>query len=276
MVFEVACRWCCCRRRAADAQFRQTATHRPWLRTRRTSCIARLPFPRSVQTAGPKNSYFSQRARAPAGAARRGGGDRDRRTLRRSAASAAKSKSPARRTGTWDAIFQLCSEGYFPTLGLRLLQGRTLSEVEVNDARKVAVVNQTFVTQILRQGRPDRQRINIRCSRRPRTAQSTNLPSKSSASFPMSRIRASKNPTTRDLPALHRHRRVQSWHSVAPRANPPRCSTSVRREIWALDRNVALTITDTLRDFLRQFVYAAPHFSLARPQACSPAWDWCS
>jgi putative ABC transport system permease protein len=30
----------------------------------------------------------------------------------------------------WDAIFQLCSEGYFPTLGIRLLRGRTLSEVE--------------------------------------------------------------------------------------------------------------------------------------------------
>src|SRR5439155_21114996 len=45
----------------------------------------------------------------------------------------------------WDAIFQLCSEGYFPTLGLRLMRGRFLTEVEVNDARKVAVVNQTLV-----------------------------------------------------------------------------------------------------------------------------------
>ncbi len=45
----------------------------------------------------------------------------------------------------WLAIYQLCSEGYFPTLQLRLLHGRTLSDFEVNSARKVAVVNQTLV-----------------------------------------------------------------------------------------------------------------------------------
>src|SRR5262249_25346623 len=48
-------------------------------------------------------------------------------------------------TEKWRAIFQLCSEGYFPTLQLRTIRGRTLSETEVNGARKVAVVNQTLV-----------------------------------------------------------------------------------------------------------------------------------
>ena len=41
-------------------------------------------------------------------------------------------KTPTER---WDAIFQLCSEGYQPTLGLRLVRGRFLSESEVNAAR---------------------------------------------------------------------------------------------------------------------------------------------
>ena len=58
-------------------------------------------------------------------------------------------KTPTER---WDAIFQLCSEGYQPTLGLRLARGRFLSEVEVNAARRVAVVNQTFVDKYLRPG----------------------------------------------------------------------------------------------------------------------------
>ena len=49
-------------------------------------------------------------------------------------------------TERWEAIFQLCSEGYIPTLGLKLLRGRGLSATEVSTARKVAVVNQTFVT----------------------------------------------------------------------------------------------------------------------------------
>src|SRR5205807_4369393 len=45
----------------------------------------------------------------------------------------------------WEAIFALCSDGYFPTLGLRLNRGRALSNVDVSDLRKVAVVNQTLV-----------------------------------------------------------------------------------------------------------------------------------
>ncbi len=47
-------------------------------------------------------------------------------------------------TERWDAIYQLCSDGYFRTLGLKILRGRTLSPAEVSAARKVAVINQAF------------------------------------------------------------------------------------------------------------------------------------
>jgi putative ABC transport system permease protein len=47
-------------------------------------------------------------------------------------------------TERWEAIYQLCSDGYFRTLGLKTLRGRTLSASEVSTARKVAVINQTF------------------------------------------------------------------------------------------------------------------------------------
>jgi putative ABC transport system permease protein len=36
----------------------------------------------------------------------------------------------------------------------------------------------------------------------------------------------------------------------------------VRREIWTIDRNVALTLTGSLKDYLRQFSYAEPRFGL--------------
>jgi putative ABC transport system permease protein len=52
-------------------------------------------------------------------------------------------------TEKWRAIISLCSEGYFPTLQLRTILGRALSETEVNNARKVAVVNQTLVNKFL-------------------------------------------------------------------------------------------------------------------------------
>src|SRR5262249_19534428 len=37
---------------------------------------------------------------------------------------------------------------------------------------------------------------------------------------------------------------------------------NVQREIWAVDRNVALTLTGSLEDFLKQFTYAEPRFGL--------------
>ena len=37
---------------------------------------------------------------------------------------------------------------------------------------------------------------------------------------------------------------------------------SVRREIWAIDRGVALTLTGTLKGYLKSFSYSGPQFTL--------------
>jgi putative ABC transport system permease protein len=47
---------------------------------------------------------------------------------------------------------------------------------------------------------------------------------------------------------------------VRTATNPLGLVNTVRREIWAVDRNVALTFTGTLEDFLKDFVYARPRF----------------
>ena len=47
-------------------------------------------------------------------------------------------------TETWTSLLQLCSEQYFTVLRIQFLRGRNFTEAEVNDARKVAVINQTF------------------------------------------------------------------------------------------------------------------------------------
>jgi putative ABC transport system permease protein len=47
----------------------------------------------------------------------------------------------------WETRFEMCSEGYFQTLGLPLLLGRFFSEDDVNAARYVMVVNQAFARQ---------------------------------------------------------------------------------------------------------------------------------
>ena len=57
--------------------------------------------------------------------------------------------------------------------------------------------------------------------------------------------------------------------------DPAAMLNSVRREIWAVDRSVALTLIGTLNDFLRQFSYAEPRFSLVLLGVfASSAWCW--
>jgi hypothetical protein len=54
----------------------------------------------------------------------------------------------------WTALFQLCSEGYFDVLRIRFVEGRPFTEAEVEGARQLAVVNQTFVAKYLRGEKP--------------------------------------------------------------------------------------------------------------------------
>ncbi|HVP55406.1 MAG TPA: ABC transporter permease [Candidatus Eisenbacteria bacterium] len=46
----------------------------------------------------------------------------------------------------WIAKIELCSEGYFETLGVHLLQGRLLTADDISAVRKVAVVNEKLAT----------------------------------------------------------------------------------------------------------------------------------
>ena len=107
--------------------------------------VARLPLPREqYKTAAAKQQFFEallQRLHALPGVV---------------AAAETSTLPPYGGIGTdidipgkthaerWEAIYQLCSDGYFRTLGLKTVRGRTLSPIEVSAARKVAVINQTF------------------------------------------------------------------------------------------------------------------------------------
>jgi putative ABC transport system permease protein len=163
----------------------------------------------------------------------------------------------------WNAIFQLCSEGYFPTVGIRMLRGRTLSEADVNDGRKVAVVNQTLVKKYFGQEDPIGRQIKLTMLE---TVPET--PVKNPIFEIIGVVADVKNQGIQEPPnpevwvpytvtgAFERGILVRTSKDPLPMLN------SVRREIWAVDRNVALTLTGTLKDFLKSFSYAQPRFSL--------------
>ena len=164
----------------------------------------------------------------------------------------------------WNAIFQLCSEGYFPTLGLKLIRGRALSEVDVRSARKVAVVNQTFVNKFLPGENP--------LGRQVRLKQLEKLPDGNAVEDPtfeiVGVISDAKNRGIIEPPEAEvfipytMTGAFERGIMVRTHADPNVMLNAIRREIWAVDRGVALTLTGTLNTYLTQFSYAQPRFSL--------------
>jgi len=167
-------------------------------------------------------------------------------------------------TDRWEAIYQLVSEGYCRTLGARLLHGRLMEESEVAGARKVAVVNQTLVAKWFGKEDPIGRQITIK-----HLGAIPNPPVANPVFEIVGVIGDMKNSGIQDpvRPEIMVPYTVTGAFArgilVRTASNPIGLLNPVRREIWAVDKNVALTMTRTLDDFLSDFSYAQPRFLLA-------------
>jgi putative ABC transport system permease protein len=160
----------------------------------------------------------------------------------------------------WNAMFQLCSEGYFAVLKIQFLDGRAFSEAEVNGKRKLAVVNQTFVKKYLPGENPMGRQVRI--------AQLAEFEDKmADPTFEIIGVVAdAKNRGLQDPPD------AEMWvpYTVTGSAfrgvllrtsqEPLTLLEAVRHEIWLTDPNVALTLTGTMEGYISQFSYAGPRF----------------
>jgi len=162
----------------------------------------------------------------------------------------------------WDTLFQLCSENYFSVLRIQFVDGRPFNEDEVNDARKVAVINQTFRHRYFGNENPIGRRIHL-----PELKQ-----------FP--------DPVNEPwfeiigVVADARNRGLQEplWPEawipysvtgsymrgilVRTTSEPKSLINAVGREIWTTDPGVAMAQPETLEFFLDLFTFAQPRFGL--------------
>jgi putative ABC transport system permease protein len=160
----------------------------------------------------------------------------------------------------WNAMFQLCSEGYFPVLKIQFIDGRPFTEAEVEGKRKLAVVNQTFVHKYLGNENPLGQRVQI--------AQFEQFPDKlADPWFEIIGVVADvKNRGLQDPvePEIWVPYTMTGFAArgllVRTGPDPMTMMNAIRHEIWATDSNVALTFTGTLESFIAQFSYAGPRF----------------
>ncbi len=160
----------------------------------------------------------------------------------------------------WNAMFQLCSEGYFGVVKIQFVDGRSFTEAEVNGGRKLAVVNQTFVKKYLGNENPIGRQVRIA-----QLAEFEDAVKEPTFEI-IGLVADAKNRGLQDPPEpeiwVPYTVTGSAFRGILVRtANEPLAMmNAVEHEIWATDANVALTLTGTLEGYISQFSYAGPRF----------------
>jgi len=160
----------------------------------------------------------------------------------------------------WPTTFQQVSEEYFRVLRIEFKQGRGFSEAEINDARRVAVVNETFVRKYLSNEKPIGQRVRL-------ASLDTMADPVRDASFEI--IGVVGDVTNRGLQTSIE---PEVWvpytiSAAGPQVvivrtsqDPETMMNAVQQEVWNTDSGVALAFAGTLNDRINQRLYAGPRF----------------
>jgi putative ABC transport system permease protein len=159
-------------------------------------------------------------------------------------------------------LVRFCSERYRDTIGLRLVAGRDLSAADVDGFRKVAVVNETFAKRYFGGQNPLGRPIALtRLAKLP-------TPVADPTFEIVGVVQDVVNTNIREPPAPEAYvpfpfRGPGSLGLLLrTSADPLRLANTVRQEIRAIDREVAVPNIDTLENLMQRFFYAQPRFVL--------------
>jgi putative ABC transport system permease protein len=162
----------------------------------------------------------------------------------------------------WRTAFELCSEGFFRTLGLPLLRGRLLSDDDIQSARTVIVVNQTLARNYFKGEDPIGKTIKFNIL--------DQFPGTQNLYFEIIGVVGdAKNRGLEEAPGPEAYMAYTFTGLGNSRCLLLRTATEplamlegVRREIWDVDSNIALTDTGSIEDYLKKYSYAGPRFGL--------------
>jgi predicted permease len=158
----------------------------------------------------------------------------------------------------WQTTVEFCSDGYFRTLGVRLLKGRDFSSADVSGTRDVAIVNRLLVDRYMTGVEPIGRQLRVMIGRPPvpRTYEIVGVV----ADAKNNGISNPPNPEV-FLPAYAEA--LRSYAFIVRTAGPASAQiAAVKRELWAADRTVAISDTSVLIDMLRRFAYGEPRLGL--------------
>jgi putative ABC transport system permease protein len=166
-------------------------------------------------------------------------------------------------SGPWGTTFDMCSEGYFQTLGRNLLRGRLLSQSDVESARHVTVINQTLARTYFGNENPVGQRIKFS------TLEEYAADWPRDAYFEIIGVIAdAKNNGLRDTPKPEVYF-PYTLTGIGPRGimvrtagNSNSILAGLRREMAAVDPDVAASDAGSIEKLLRRWYYAGPRFTI--------------
>lgn len=166
----------------------------------------------------------------------------------------------------WETRYEICSEGFFETLGLQLLRGGLFSNSDVNAGRFVMVVNQSFVRQYFRNEDPIGQRVKLQVLDRKFLDAPHDTYFEVVGVVSDYKTRSADPPAWQEAPMAFIPYSVQgfSWRTYMVRStvDPKRLLKNIGQEVRAIDPAVGILETGTIEGSLKEY-YRGPEFELA-------------
>jgi putative ABC transport system permease protein len=169
-------------------------------------------------------------------------------------------------TDRWETRFEVCSDGYFQTLGLPLLRGRFFSQDDVSAARDVMVVNEAFSRQYFPNEDPLGHKVKLQY------LDSTFLAAPHDTYFEIVGIARDFKTRGYDIPSWQTFPQAYIPYSIAgfnwrlfmarTSVDPGPLLKNMGQEVRALDPGVQISTSGTLEASLQEF-YRGPRFQLA-------------
>ncbi len=165
----------------------------------------------------------------------------------------------------WSSLLDMCSPGYFAAFQMHLLQGRLLSETDIDGARRVAVINEAFARKYLGGVNPLGYQIQFRIF--------DQLPGAPNARYPKNTefqiigvVSNVRNYGLRQPPAPEAYLPYPVWPFpegtilLRSAVNPTSLLPSIQRTVWAIDSDLAVTNPATVESMLNRDVFSSPRF----------------
>ncbi len=167
---------------------------------------------------------------------------------------------------TEEAGILSCDENFMRTVELRLLQGRWLSQEEVQTARHVVVINQKLARDLFGEKNPVGQQIEVK--KFPRSAAAAPITkSPEDTYFQVAGVVVdikSGGPQQPTIPMVFVPFTVRGGFILLLKTSvePASLVHSIEQQVWAVNRNEIVLFSKPLTDFLHELTYATPEFGV--------------